>query len=420
MSAEQQQPPSPRAAAPVDPPQRAGDASGQRTVDEAVERLSFGRRSGRHPLVSVAVIALSLYLTAHNWHELRYFFAARTAVDLGEARAAARRPSANLMALADHHVRVEGVPDRKHALLLEGRFGGQEHFYRLMGADDRLFAHWSRAPASATAGEAKSLPGVHVGRLVPLDRLGYASAVRDYLARSMSVAHDFDFGPLQAASTGGKAAAVDRQGRSVALTAGMVFWINVAFADEWIVQLPRRSYARVEEADALLARLALPHVRDTEPSTTAWRYVVVARGAELQRLLQGLHGIPTAGALLRRQIGYTARWDQLRWDATTLTLALEDATAPPRYARRPAVAVGGPAELVPVRGQPLRFSRDELLYLSTSTPFSVPARAMVVLAGETPGKQWPYALLQLLLLSFIAANAWVLLRTYRASHRRGA
>jgi len=414
MSAEAQQPQPPVAAAPSAPdagprPQRALPTDDDGVA--AAERLTFGRRRSRHPLVSVAVIALSLYLTGRNWHDLRYFLAPRTALDLGEANTALqRRPER----LADRYVRVEGVPDRKHALLLEGRLGGQEHFYRLLGAENRLYVRWPRPSAAAGPADQRSLPGVHLGRLVPLARLPYASAVRGYLARTMSIAHDFDFGPLAAASAHRASTAVDRSGRSVPLAADTLFWINVAFADEWIVQLPRRSYPRAEQAAALLARLALPHTEDSESSPSAWRYVVVARGTELQRLLQALRAAPTTGALLRRQVGYTARWDQLRWDADTLTLAFDDATAPPRYELRPASAAGRPAQLVARRGAPLRFGRNELLYLSTSTPFVLPAQAMVVLAGETPGQQWPNALLQVLLLVFIGANAGALLRAFRA------
>lgn len=418
MSVEAQQPQSSLAAPPAEPADASPARPAPLTDDEvagAAERLTFGRRRRRHPLVSVAVIALSLYLMVRNRHDLRFFLAPRAAIDLGDTGVALRqRPEL----LADRYVQVAGVPDRKHALLLEGKLGPAEHFYRLLGAGDQLYVCWPRPAASGAPGEDRLIPALHRGRLVPLARLPYAGAVRDYLARTMSVAHDFDFAPLYAASTRGAAAAVDRNGRSVALRASTIFWLNVAYADEWIVQLPRRNFPRAEQAAALLARLALPHIADTEASPNTWRYVVVARGLELQLLLQALRDEPAAGALLRRQVGYTARWDQLRWEADAVTLAIDDATAPPRHELGPALAAGGPARLVARRGGPLRFLRSELLYLSTSTPFAVPGQAMVVLAGATPGQQWPNAALQLLLLVFIGANAWVLLRAYRARRPR--
>jgi hypothetical protein len=359
--------------------------------------------------VSLFVIILSIYLMYFVRDDLRFFLQPREPADLGDVGAALKAGRL----VANTHVRLSGAPDRKHALILEGRLGGYDSFFRLHQTANRVFIQKHREMRSTD--EVVSMS--HEGQLVRFDALPYHKSLEAYLAKTMTIPHDLDFyavarakGKEQAAR---RARVQDRGGAVVELDGDSVLWINVRFPDEWLIQLSKRTYGKVEAAaDKLLElQLDLPVVRDEEPSDSFWRFVVHAEPDRVPVLMARLRDPSLGASVVQRQLSYRARWDQITVEGKTLVIDAADPTFPKRY--RVERGPSGGETLLPVEDSKVRVAADAILFITTSSAFSVPPDAFVLLEGKRPGDYWYYALLYLVLLSFIAINAVVLVRRYR-------
>jgi hypothetical protein len=190
----------------------------------------------------------------------------------------------------------------------------------------------------------------------------------------------------------------------VTVSADQLVWVNAAYPDEWIVQFSRRKYDE-PQAKAQIAALGLPHAPGDE-SRMFWRFVVVADAQRADQLKKRFGDPSLHAGVVRRQVSYSAKWDQIGVDGDALLIKAADPTFPPRY------RVAG-SQLEPVRDPVIRLSRDWLLYLTVGSQFVVPHDALVVVTSDEPGSYWHYLALYLLLLAFIGINAAALLSPFR-------
>lgn len=376
----------------------AGDAG---EVDPELMDLAPRRR--RNPLISVIVIAFACYLALLVRADVAYFFQPRTPRDLGDVQEALRSPQLR----PNRYVTIAGAPDRKRALLIEGRFGGYESFFRMLQSESRLYVQRRRPSGS----EARSVPGIHSGRLVAFNSLPYAKQVAAYLRKTTNVAHDFDGSAIIAAKRGGKNDVRDQEAQPVQLAPATVLWINATYPDEWVIQLSKKAYATRKLAEKQLEGMPVPYAAAEGDSPNMWRFVVLANAEQVKQIV-GLFGAPERQAgVVRRQVSYTARWDQVDVDGDALVLKADDPTLAPRY-RLVAASEGRPAQLVADKTLPVVVQPNAIKYITVSSTFTVPNDAMVLLAGVTPASYWYYLVLAvvlatLIVLNFIALVSWL-------------
>lgn len=367
-------------------------------VDPELMQIPRPRR-GRHPAISVVVIAMSLYLMVSVRADLFYFFEPSKPQALGEVGDALR--SGHKLRV-NSYVTVQGVPDRKHGLLLQGRFSGYESFVPLLQTDNRVYVQRHRKKRTTE----RMVSGVHTGRVVPLSKLPYRKAVRDYLEKTITIAHEIDFKTVVQAKQRNKRNIRDTEGRTISVE-GRDFWINVSYPDEWIVQLSKSAYDSADAAQKRLKDLPFAHVLDPEPSPAFWRFVVIARGEQLAALMSAFTD-PTAHAgVVRRQLSYTAKWSEIAVDKDALIISSADAAQSARYRL---VESDGAARLEAEKMDSARIPRESIRYISTGSPFQMPDDAMVIVAGKRPGDYWHYLLLCCVLGLFVLVNSVVLIR----------
>ncbi|MCC6746629.1 MAG: hypothetical protein IT371_03160 [Deltaproteobacteria bacterium] len=368
------------------------------------------RRRGRHPILSVAVIALAAYLLFIVRLEFLYFFQPRRPLDLGDVSEAVQRGTFR----PNTYVTVNGAPDRKHALLLQGRLTGYDSFFRLLQSRSRLFVQQHRTQRTTD----RTVSGSHSGRLVQFASLPYKEALAATFAQAITTAHDLELATLKQVAPGSSARVKDRAGEEVALAPDTVLWINATYPEEWIVQVPKRTHPAAESAAKLVAGLGLPFATDDESSRTFHRFVVLASDAEASQLMARFKGPDAAAGVVRRQVSYTARWDQVRFEKDALVVTSEDASTSPRYRRRP----GDKTRLEAVKEKTVSIPAASVLYLSVGAKFVVPEDALVIVAGEEPADYWHYVLLYVVLATFMLINVLALAARWRehAASRRSS
>ena len=378
-------------------------------VDPELVALPRRQRRRRHPLVSLVVMLLSLYLIWFLRTDLLFFMQSRTPVDKGQVNEALSKGTLE----ANTYVKLSGAPDRKHALLLEARFGGFESFVRLRQGGNHVFVQRHRSRRVTD----KEVTSTHVGQLVRFTDLPYHKALQSNFRATMSLAHDLDFAAVKTALPTGKqgnAELTDRKGLPVLLAPDSQVWINVAFPNEWIVQFSKRAYATDQEPKKALDHIALPYAADSETSRMFHRFVVHADAEQARKLINSFKDRSLHAGVVRRQLSYSARWEQLRVDGENLIIDARDPTFPSRF------ALDGET-LKAVKDKVVSVPAEGVLYITTSSPFKVADDALVLITDRAPGDSWHYALLGLMLLIFALINGAILvLRLRERSQKKPA
>lgn len=385
-------------------------AAGDEEVDPELLKLPRRRRR-RHPLISLAVIGLSLYLMWFVRQDLLFFFQGGTPSDLGDAATALKegklRPGT--------FVSLTGAPDRKHAIVLESRLGGgYESFVRLLGTQNRIFVQQHRATRAADA----VLSAALTGHLVRFDTLPYRDGLRAYFERAQTVAHDLDLAEVERAKRGGggRVELTDRNGARLTVSPGSTVWVNVVYPKEWLIQASKRAYAKLEETQKLVADLGLPVAVDDEESAAFFRYVVHAEPDQVPLLMARFRDPSRHATVVRRQLSYSARWDQLAVGAgRTLELNAADPSFPSSFRLDRSVT---PPRLVAHKETPTRIPAEAILYITIAAPLEITPDALVLLVGRRPADNWYYLALYVLLLAFIVVNGWTLSRRLRERRAR--
>jgi hypothetical protein len=385
------------------------------------ELLKLPRRSirRRHPVVSFLVIALSLYLMWFLRADLLFFFQGSRPQDVGEVEIALKQGRLQPNAF----VKLSGTPDRKHARIIEQRFGGYYSFFRLLGTSSQVFVQKQRQSRFTD----EEVYTTHVGQLVAFNSLPYATSLKKYFGQNLTVAHDLDFKTLKGALGQPTVTVRDVKGEAVTLDPDSLVWINVAYPNEWIVQFSKHVFSHVEGAeDALrqkLEGLDIPFAKDEEPSRLFWRFVVLCAPEHFPQLQARLKSQIIAGrpqlGLVRRQISYSAPWNKLGLRNQNLVVNAADPTFPSRFERS---SEGGAQSggLKPIKEKRIEIPAAALMYISTSSAFSVPDDALVLLVGKTPKDNWYYLLLYFVLLAFVGVNVGVLFLRFRQGVVQGA
>jgi hypothetical protein len=384
------------------------EAAGDSEIDPELVRLPRRRRR-RHPLISLAVIGLSLYLMWFVREDLFFLFQPRRPVDLGDGGQALREGKLR----PNRHVTLSGAPDRKHSLILEARFGGYDSFFRLQECADRVFVQQHRD----TRATDEIVTGSNSGQIVRFRSLPYHKSLGAYLSRTMNTPHELDYAEVARAKQGGGsrvATVKDKSGATLELNPDSLIWINVVYPGEWLIQFSKRFITKIEDARKHLEGLDLPIVEDDEESATFYRFVVHAEPDQLPLLMARCKNPALHADVILRQVAYSARWDQLNVQGKVLLINAADSTFPTRYQVK-RTGAQGPATLIAVKEMPVPVPAEAIHFITTSTPFSIAPDALVLLTGKTPGDNWYYVVLYLLLLTFIILNSLSLVTRLRES-----
>src|SRR4029079_13189160 len=130
--------------------------------------------------------------------------------------------------LENRYVRVAGTPDRESALELDTKGSWVfSQLFRVLGTSDRLFVHRLQNPLPAERAEAD----VFQGRLIRIDDLPYADAIRGYFAKHVSATHYFSadvaLKALAARTPGAPLSITDRGGDKASLAPDEALGIEI-------------------------------------------------------------------------------------------------------------------------------------------------------------------------------------------------
>ena len=377
----------------------AGSPAG--TVDEFAH---IPRRRARHPLITLAGAALAFFLVFYGWRDLRYALSSGEALELGAAAAVFSNAKATAD-LVNRYVRVAGVPDRESALELDTKGSWVfSQLFRVLGTGDRLFVHRMQNPLPAARAEAD----VFEGRLIRIDELPYAQAIRGYFAKHVTATHYFAADTTVAALTGRAPGTplsiVDRGGDKVALGADEALAIEVVKPDEVQIGLPNGRFA-TEDA----ARVAI---------TSRAGEVTVARG-----LVKTAPSSAGASSLLASAPEPPSRWTfVVRFPAARKQVALDelgdiDRTVEIRDARETIAtrvselsASDGALVIRAPGGAERRLAAANVAAVHTIAPVVIPDGAYLLIEGDRPRDHVASVIISLVLMTFGVFNVVALVR----------
>jgi hypothetical protein len=277
--------------------------------------------------------------------------------------------------------------------------------FRVLGTGDRLFVHRLENPLPAERAEAD----VFEGRLIRIDDLPYADAIRTYFARHVTAtryfAPDAFVRALADRPGGSPLAIVDRGGDRASLAAEETLAIEVARPDEVQIGLPQARFATEDAARAAL--------------TTRGGEVVAAKGLVKAPAPQG------AGAsnLLASAPEPPARWTfVVKFPAARRQAALDelgdiDRSVEIRDARETIathtaeLSADGGALVVRAPGAAERhLAAADVAAVHTMAPVVIPGDAYLLVEGDRPRDHLSSILIALVLITFGAFNIVALVR----------
>jgi len=381
----------------------AGSPAG--TVDEFAH---IPRRRARHPLITLAGAALAFFLVFYGWRDLRYALSSGEPLELGAAAAVFKNDKATAD-LANRYVRVAGVPDRESALELDTKGSWVfSQLFRVLGTGDRLFVHRLQNPLPAARAEAD----VFEGRLIRIDELPYAQAIRGYFAKHVTATHYFatdttlaTLAALAGRAPGAPLSIVDRGGDKVALAADEALAIEVVKPDEVQIGLPNGRF----------------------PTEDAARAAITSRGGEVTaaRGLVKTAAPSSAGAssLLASAPEPPSRWTfVVRFPAARRQAALDelgdiDRTVEIRDARETIatraseLAAADSALVIRAPGAAeRRLPAANVAAVHTIAPVVIPDGAYLLIEGDRPRDHVASVIISLVLMTFGVFNVVALVR----------
>ena len=168
------------------------------------------RRRSRHPLITLAGALLAFFLVFYGWRDLRYALSSGEPLELGYAAAGVqqRQGDARASRTATSASRARPTARARSSWTPRGR-----------GCSASCSACWAPATGcSSTAWRTRCPPAraeadVFEGRLIRIDELPYADAIRGYFAKHVTATHYFAADAALKALAGARAgrAAVDRR-----------------------------------------------------------------------------------------------------------------------------------------------------------------------------------------------------------------
>ena len=378
----------------------AGSPAG--TVDEFAH---IPRRRARHPLITLAGAALAFFLVFYGWRDLRYALSSGEPLELGAAAAVFSNDKATAD-LANRYVRVAGVPDRESALELDTKGSWVfSQLFRVLGTGDRLFVHRMQNPLPAARAEAD----VFEGRLIRIDELPYAQAIRGYFAKHVTATHyfatDATLAALAGRAPGAPLSIVDRGGDKVALAADEALAIEVVKPDEVQIGLPNGRFATEDAARAAI--------------TSRGGEVTAARGL----VKTAAPSSAGASSLLASAPEPPSRWTfVVRFPAARRQAALDelgdiDRTVEIRDARETIAtrvselaASDGALVIRAPGGAERRLAAGNVAAVHTIAPVVIPDGAYLLIEGDRPRDHVASVIISLVLMTFGVFNVVALVR----------
>ncbi len=380
----------------TDPAQPDRDAGPAPT--EADEFAHIPRSRGRHPIVAVAGALLAFFLVFHERRDLRYALQSGTPLDLGRASSLNQAAATGL---ENRYVRLSGRPDRESGLEIDTKGSWVfTQLFRVLGTGDRLFLHRPPSPLPAALAESDAFEG----RLIRVNDLPFAAAIRKYFATYVSANHFFApdvFARMLAARPAdGPIALPDLSGDRVMLAAGTQVAVDVAEPDQVRIGLPKSRFAA--ETDA--------------------RAAITSRGGEIVTALGEVKGRPAANAPQAGPLSSTPeppiRWTFVaRFPAAARQPALDalgnlDREVDIRDARQTvqlrvdeiAPAPGGGLVLRPGQGPARQVPAQAVAAVHTLEPVVIPPDAYLLVEGDRPRQHLPTVLIAAILIMFGAVN----------------
>jgi hypothetical protein len=277
--------------------------------------------------------------------------------------------------------------------------------FRLHGTGNRLFVHRLENPLPAPRAEAD----VFEGRLIRIDELPYAAAIRAYFAKHVTATHYFAAEAALKALAGraqnATVSVTDRGGDPVSLGPDEAMAIDVRRPDE--------------------VQLGLPQARF--PTEDGARAAIVSRGGEVvtAKGLVKAAPPPSAGAssLLATAPEPPSRWTfVVKFPAARRQAALDelgdiDRTVEIREARETitahlaALSAEAGALVVRAPGAPeRRLAAAEIAAVHTLAPVMIPDDAYLVIEGDRPRDHAASIIIALVLVIFGVFNVVALVR----------
>jgi hypothetical protein len=388
---------------PAKPKPSAGAPAGP--VDEFAH---IKRRRARHPLITLAGALLAFFLVFYGRRDFRYAMTSSEPVELGSASLTFANPKA-VAEFENRYVRVAGVPDRESALELDTKGSWVfSQMFRILGTGDRLFVHRLENPLPAARAEAD----VFEGRLIRIDELPYADAIRAHFAKHVTATHYFaaeEFMRAAAArAQGGPLSIVDRGGDKVALPAEEPLAVEVSKPDEVQLGLPRSRFATETEARAAiekrggevvtargLVKAPPPPSQGTAnllasapPPPERWTFVVRFPAARRQAALDELGDIDRTVEIRDARETIATRASELSVDAGALVVR-------------------------PLNGPERKLAAGDVAAVHTMAPVVIPEGAFLVVEGDRPRDHVASILISLVLVIFGVFNIVALVRNLR-------
>lgn len=375
-----------------------------RVVDEFAH---IPRRRSRHPIFTAAGAVLALFLVFYGWRDSRYAASSSEPVDLGSA-SIAFTSGKGIDDFENRYVRVAGTPDRESALELDTKGSWVfSQMFRILGTGDRLFVHRLENPLPAERAEAD----VFVGRLIRIDELPYAAAIRSYFARHVTATHYFaadEFTRVLAARPPGAPLTVaDRGGDKVLLAAEEPLAVEVVKPEEVQIGLPRSRFATETEARAAIEKrggevvTARGLVKAPPPPSQGtanllasaptpperWTFVVRFPAARRQSALDELGDVDRAVEIRDARETIATRASELSADAGALVIRPQAAPASER-----------------------KLAAGDVAAIHTMAPVIIPQGAFLLVEGDRPRDHVSSILIALVLLVFCVFNIVALVR----------
>jgi hypothetical protein len=326
-------------------------------------------------VLAAATVALAAFLIFQLRDDLRYALSPATPVEVGDARALAHMPAAQVP--VNRYVRMSGAPDRESGVVLDPRGSWSfTQFFRLLGTDNQVFVRRWPDPLPVDLAERD----VFTGRLVRFHQLSFENSIREHLARHVSATHFFSAAELaRTLRSGGSFTLPDRLGEPVTLAPDDELAVDTAQPGDVQVELPADRFPAPEQA----------------------RAAVAARGAEVLRVTP----LPPG------RFAVVARFPAARRDAALAALADVDrrvhigparTTTRVRVADLRAVPEGLSARSPTGAEMVLRF--PEIQTVRTLAPLRISDHAWLLIEGERPRDHLRDVVIAVFLAGFALVN----------------
>lgn len=379
--------PPPRDAAPANDPAPA-------PPDEFADLEPPRKRRPRSPMIALAVITFAAWLLWTVREQTAYFFRGNEPIALGEAD----RAVASRLLRENTHVRIQGTPDRRRAIVIEGRWGGYKGLFPLYRTGGRVFVAQPR--------KGRQPPGVFTdvweGRLVRFRGESFFPQVFRYYADKMTSAFDLDAREVLRAAGKAPARLHGKLGEEIEIEGKRELFFDVAFPDQYRLQFDRAKYAAKEECERAVAELGLPW-SELPPSRAFHAYLVVAPGDAGHRLLERFRDVALKIGVVPRTESVAAKWADVGAEGNALVVRVAAGGAPPDF------TPGADGKLAPAPAAlPLVLPLSRILAAEVTAPYRIPMDAFLLLEGDTPRSYGWFFGIDLLLGIVIAGNLIVL------------